>query len=49
MTTLASYADRTLEAYAVYASSAIANWSRLRPPAFLRRFATRLPSSAVLR
>ena len=41
-----SYTDRTLEAYAVYASTAIANWSRLRPPTFLRRFARRLPARA---
>ena len=41
------YAQRTLDAYAAYASTATENWARLRTPStFLRRFTRRLPASA---
>ena len=44
-----AYADRTLDAYAAYASKASENWGRLRPPKFLRRFARGLrPGARVL-
>lgn len=40
------YCERTLEAYSVYADRAIANWSRIRTPRFLKAFARALPENA---